>query len=501
MQIERVIEGIKNQGWYAGQIEHLEIIPERRAEYGEPHLGEEMKEYLDRQGLQLFAHQAEAIDLINDGQNVVITTPTASGKTLAFNVPIFTRMMKDPESRALYVYPTKALSQDQLEKMEEMEAGLGLDINPAVYDGDTPRSRRPKIRDKSRIIISNPYGLHQYLEWHGKWRNFFTNLDYVVLDEVHSYRGVFGSNVAMLIRRLKRIFELYGSDPEFVLSSATIANPVEHAEKLVGEDFSLVSRDTSFRGRKNFIFWNPLNYPDLSIHSQTSKLVSHLVDLGLQTLCFTQSRRTSELVAGWSSGISDKSIQAYRAGYRPRERRKIERGLRDGEIRGVAATNALELGVDIGGLDAVILSGYPGTITSSWQQAGRAGRGERDSLVILLGFENPLDQFFMKHPREFFDRDHEHAILDLENPKITAGHLACAATEMPIREDEELGWKYPDEIERLEEEGILHGTPKGEIFTGTFRASGVIKLDAISEDTVKVLHNGELLETMDLSQA
>ncbi len=501
MEIREVIAGLEEESWYEGQIEHVELLPERRAEYGDPDIDERIEDYLEREGMDLFAHQAEAINLVHDGKNVIITTPTASGKTLAFNIPVFEEMLHDGESRALYVYPTKALSQDQLETIKKLEKELGLDLDPRVYDGDTPRGVRPGIRKDSRIIISNPYGLHHYLEWHHKWSDFFSNLEYVVLDEVHSYRGVFGSNVAMVIRRMKRIFNHYDSNPQFILSSATIANPLEHSRKLVGEEFSLVKKDTSFQGRKHFLFWNPLEYPDNSPHNQTSKLVAYLVNRGLQTLCFTLSRRGSELIADWSSGYTDDPIHAYRAGYRPDERREIEKGLRNEEIRGVAATNALELGVDIGGLDAVVISGYPGTITSSWQQAGRAGRGKEDSLVILVGFENPLDQFFLKHPREFFDRDHEHAVVDPDNPKITMGHLACAATELPVRSDEELGRDYAEEVDKLTELGILQETPGGAIFAKDFRASGLVKLDKIDSTTIKVTHNGDLLETMDLSQA
>ncbi len=501
MDIREVVDGLRNQSWYEGQIEHVELLPERSAEYGDADFNDRIREYLEGEGIELFDHQAEAIKLANQGKNVIITTPTASGKTLAFNVPVFDRMMKDPDSRALYIYPTKALSQDQLQTIKDMESGLGLDLNPGVYDGDTPREARPGIRRNSRIIISNPYGLHHYLEWHHKWEDFFRNLDYVVLDEVHSYRGVFGSNVAMVIRRMKRIFDHYDADPQFVLSSATIANPLEHARELVGEDFSLVAEDSSFQGRKHFLFWNPLSNPDNSAHNQTSKLLAYLVKKGLQTLCFTLSRRMAELIADWSSGRTDAPVRAYRAGYRPEERREIEKGLREGTIRGAAATNALELGVDIGGLDAVIMSGYPGTITSSWQQAGRAGRGMDDSLVILVGFENPLDQFFLKHPREFFERDNEHAILDLDNPNITMGHLACAATELPLRDDEEMGRRYSEEIDSLVESDVLQRTPSGALFSGTFRASAAVDLDNLNETTIKVLHNGDLLETMDRPQA
>lgn len=501
-RVRRTIQDIKEEEWYGGQIEHVEELPQREAKHGEANLSPRMKSYLDEKGVRLYTHQAEAINSIQEGRDAVITTPTASGKTLAFNVPVLETLMEDPEATALYVYPTKALSNDQLETLEKMEQGLDADVNPAVYDGDTPKNRRPRIRRESRIILTNPYGLHHYLAWHGKWRKFFQNLRYVVMDEVHNYRGVFGSNVAMLTRRLRRILQNYGSDPRFVLSSATIANPDEHSKKLTGKNFEVIDEDGSESGRKHFVFWNPVEYPDRSIHRQTSDLLSTLVEDGLQTLCFTVSRRMAELVAKWSQENAPRhDIRAYRAGYLPEERRKIEEGLRTGEVEGAASTNALELGVDIGGLDAVLMSGYPGTVVSTWQQAGRAGRGREESAALLLAFENPLDQYFMKHPEKFFGKPHEHAIIDPDNPNIAMGHLMCAANELPLKENEPLATVYQEELEALEAEGILRKTPAGHVYVGEARPAAVVKLGNISQETVKVFSDGELLETMDLGQA
>jgi len=501
-RIQRAIENVKVKDWYRDQIEHIEELPEKEPKHGEADLTEEMETFLDERNIELYTHQAKAVNHVKNGENIVITTPTASGKTLAFNIPVLEKLRKDEEATALYIYPTKALSNDQLETLRAMETGLDTTVNPAVYDGDTARDRKRKIRKTSRLIITNPYGLHHYLPWHSKWKRFFENLEFVVLDEVHNYRGVFGSNVAMVVRRLKRILDHYGADPQFILSSATIANPDELSTNLTGENFEIVSQDGSGSGKKYFVFWNPLKYPDNSIHVQTSNLLTHMVEENLQTLAFTVSRRMAELVSKWSDeNSSNHTIKAYRAGYLPEERREIEKGLRTGEVDGAVSTNALELGVDIGGLDTVLISGYPGTIVSTWQQAGRAGRGEEESSAFLLAFENPLDQYFMKHPEKFFGKSPEHAIIDLENPNIAMGHLTCAAAELPLNEDEDLAESYPEELDSLEKQGVLHKTPAGYVYAGEARPVETVQLDNISQETIKVLHEGEVLETMDSEQA
>ncbi len=514
--ITNVISLLKQDPDYRDRIAHIKSLPQKKPVYGKlkRELLKNIKDYLKkRKNITLYIHQCEAIDKVREGENVVITTPTASGKTLAFNIPIFEKLYQDKKATALYLYPTKALSNDQLKVVKEMEKEAKITIRPAVYDGDTPRYKRPKIRETSRIIISNPYELHQVLPWHFKWQKFLTNLKFVVIDEAHRYRGVFGSNVAFLIRRLRRICDFYGSKPQFILSTATLANPVEFAEKLTGLKFELVKKDGSPEGKKYFVFYNP--YFDgvgrLSTHQETKKLFLLFVKNDLQTLCFTVSRKMAELITLWSKtelkesepGLTDK-ITAYRAGYLPEERREIEDKLKKGFLKGVTSTNALELGIDVGTLDSVIISGYPGTVVSTWQQAGRAGRGIDESIAVLVAFQNPLDQYFMNHPKMFFDRSHEHAIIDTNNPYILSGHLLCAASELPVRLSSDrpyFGEDFDPMLRAFKEQNLLQRTSSGWVYIGTGRAVDVVKLDNISSETFKVICNGELLETMDRTQA
>ena len=483
--------------WYEDQVETIwetGSSKPSRGEAREPFI-RSLKEWLDSEGIALYSHQTEAIELIRAGEDVALTTPTASGKTLAFNLPVLEGIEKTGAS-ALYLYPLKALANDQLGKLKETISGAGLSVEANIYDGDTPRHRRPDIRRESDIILTNPYGLHHYLPWHDKWAQFFSRLNYVLLDEAHRYRGVFGSNVALLIRRLKRILRYYDADPQFILSSATMANPKEFTHKLTGENFRVIDRDGSGGGNKHFVFWNPVHQPDRSVHGQATELFRIAVDAGMQTLAFTRSRRMAELIARWANEETARSVTSYRAGYLPEERREIERRLREGTLDGVASTNALELGVDIGGLDAVIIVGYPGSIISTWQQAGRAGRGEDDSLVIFVAFEDPLDQYLMDHPAELLGAAHENLIVDTENPHIVGGHLLCAATEMPLREEEEFMKDRTDIAEGMEEQGLLAKTGMGWIYQGEARPAKVVSLEGISGDTIEVLEGEELLETM-----
>lgn len=504
MDLEALLRLIEGRPWYRGQIVAVRSIPARDAEHGEPSmpLVEPLQRYLDARGIRLYAHQAEVIERIRAGQNVFITTPTASGKTLAFNLPILEALQRDPRATALYLYPLKALANDQLRTIQELEAATGIELRAAVYDGDTPEHLRPRIRQRSRLVLTNPYALHQYLPWHHRWRRFFRNLRFVVIDEAHRYRGVFGSNVALLIRRLRRVLQRYGADPQFVLCSATIANPEEFSRKLTGKPFAIVDRDGSPRGPRHFVFWNPLKHPGRSVHRQTSDLLALCVEAGLQTLCFTVSRSLAELVARWArESLPHRRIAAYRAGYLPEERRRIERDLKERRVDAVASTNALELGVDIGGLDAVIISGYPGTAISVWQQAGRAGRGRKPAVVFLVGFENPLDQYFLNHPDELLRRGHEHAIVDPQNAHLLMGHLLCAAAELPLGRSELGFFGAHEEHLRPLEERFLQRTPHGWIYRGTVRPMDLVSLDNLSDRTIEVRCEGELLETLDLPRA
>ncbi|MBI1729519.1 DEAD/DEAH box helicase [Candidatus Acetothermia bacterium] len=490
-----------------GAVVYSRVIPSTLPQYADLNspLPERLNHYLLKRDLKLYRHQAETYDRARSGAHIMITTPTASGKTLAFNLAVFGSLEADPNATALYLYPLKALTQDQLGTLERLEAETGINVNAAIYDGDTPEHQRPTIRESSRIILTNPYALHQYLPWHHKWRRFFRNLRYVVLDESHVYRGVFGSNISLLLRRLRRIAKHYGAEPQFILSSATLANAEEHGKNLTGLDFELVDRSGAPQGERHFLFWNSQAQKSRSIHRQTSDLLAYCVNEQLQTLCFASSRKLAELVAKWAQQASSKSkIASYRAGYSADERREIERNFRAGELRGLASTTALELGIDIGSLDAVLISGYPGTVISTWQMAGRAGRGAQPSLITLMAFENPLDQYFMKHPEQFFSRPHEYAIVDLENPYILLGHTMCASAELPVhmdRDSQYFGVKMAQSLRSLEEQKLVQKTPAGYVYRGMARPTEVVGLDRISDRSIQVLYDGQVLESMDLRRA
>ena len=514
------IDAFKNDVRYRENIAHIETIPAKKANFKRvDNLNEKIIDYLESKGMKLYNHQAETYNAIQEGEHVIITTPTASGKTLAFNLPIMETMIEDKEATALYIYPAKALSNDQLHVLENLEDEMNIKINPRTYDGDTPREDKRGIREKSRIVLTNPYQLHLILSWHHQWSRFYRNLRYIVIDESHYYKGVFGSNVAFLIKRLKRIANFYGAYPQFILSSATLANPLELANRLTGEEFQLVDNDTSPSGEKDFILYNPFknykrnkvnmkNAP--SVHMETENIFMYMMLKQIQTLCFTVSRKTTELIAMWAKndmtqikGKLAHRIAAYRAGYRPEERREIEDGLKSGKYLGVTCTNALELGIDIGSLDAVIISGYPGTMISTWQQAGRAGRSRQKSLAILIAFENQLDQYFMNNPTFFFDKPHENAIIDLTNPILQEAHLLCAAKELPLKYGEvEKYFGISDEIlEDLLSKKDLHINARGDyMYPYDDNPALDHSLDQISGQEFKIMNNGQLLETMEKSQ-
>ena len=514
------IDIFKNDVRYRDKIAHVETIPAKKATFKKvDDLNEKIIYYLDSNSVKLYQHQAKTYEAIQNDENVIITTPTASGKTLAFNLPIMETMIEDSKATALYIYPAKALANDQLHVLEKLENSLNINIYPNTYDGDTPRSKKRKIRENSRIIITNPYQLHLILSWHHQWEDFYRNLKYIVIDESHYYKGVFGSNVAFLIRRLKRIANFYGSYPQFILSSATLANPLELANMLTGEDFVLVDNDTSPSGEKDFILYNPFknyrrnksnNFDAPSVHIETENIFLYLMLKNIQTLCFTVSRKTTELIAMWAKKDMTKvkgklahRITSYRAGYQPHERREIEEGLKSGKYLGVTCTNALELGINIGSLDAVIISGYPGTMISTWQQSGRAGRSNQKSLAILIAFENQLDQYFMNNPSFFFDKPHENAIIDLSNSILQEAHLLCAADELILKEEE--AFKYfnvdYDIIDKLISQKDLYQNANGDfVYPYDDNPAMNHSLDQLSGDEFKVMNNGKLLEIMERSQ-
>ncbi len=417
----------------------------------------------------LYTHQALAWQAAHDGRHMAVVTPTASGKTLCYNLPVLDTLLRDPRARALYLFPTKALSQDQLAELNDLASRVSASVSPAVYDGDTPASARATIRRAARILITNPDMLHQgVLPHHTNWMAFFQNLRFVVLDEIHTYRGVFGSHVANVLRRLKRVCAFYGAAPQFICCSATIGNPLELAQKLVEEDVVLIDEDGSPKGEKHLVFYNP---PLLDAQTglrrgallEALSLAARAAELDLQTIVFARSRQSAEVLLAYlrdtlrKRGVKPETVHGYRGGYLPSERRQIEKALRDGSARAVVSTNALELGVDIGNLEACVMAGYPGTIASTWQQAGRAGRRSGASVAVLVASADPLDQYIVRHPDYFFGRPPEHALIHPDNPRILASHIRCAAFELPFRDGETLGGAEatPDILARLEQDGVL----------------------------------------------
>lgn len=448
------------------RLAHLRVLPARDPDpIPLPDLPEPLPGRLELLGITgLFPHQASALELLGAGKHVVVATGTASGKTLVYNLHVAREILRDPRRTALYLFPTKALARDQLRQLRALRLPQ---IRAAVYDGDTPREERPLIRRTANLVLSNPDMLHaSLLPDHARWADFFLRLSLVVVDEAHVARGVFGSHVAMVLRRLRRLIARYGGDPRFVLSSATIGNAAEHAERLTGVRCEAVDEDRSPSGEKLFALWNPPLMDEESgarrgAVSEAAMLLTRLVEGEARSIAFTRSRRASELLAEIVRRDLPRSLGArvktYRAGYLPEERRRLERALADGELLAVASTSALELGIDIGSLDAAVLAGYPGTRASMWQQAGRAGRRSARSLAFLVAQDDPLDQYLVGHPQDLFDKPAEDAVVDPTNPYVLAPHLRCAAREQPL-DPEELrffGDGAPEAVARLLETGEL----------------------------------------------
>ncbi|MFE8695708.1 DEAD/DEAH box helicase [Cytobacillus sp. FJAT-53684] len=452
-------------------IVHWQTIEEKEAKSADlpTDIHPRLKEALQKRGItSLYTHQKSAYDTAMTGASLVAVTPTASGKTLCYNLPVLQTIINDSNSRALYIFPTKALAQDQKSEINEIIEESGLKINSYTYDGDTSSNIRQKVRRAGHVVITNPDMLHSaILPHHTKWVSLFENLKFVVIDELHIYRGVFGSHVANVIRRLRRICRFYGSDPTFICTSATIANPLELAEELTEKPVVLIDNNGAPSGRKHFVFYNPpiVNKP-LNIRRSATlevrKLAGELLKNKIQTIIFARSRVRVEILLTYlqeliKHKLGPKAIRGYRGGYLPTERREIEKGLRSGEIYGVVSTNALELGVDIGQLQVCIMTGYPGTIASSWQQAGRAGRRHSESLVIIVASSSPLDQYVIQHPDYFFNRSPETARINPDNLIILIDHIKCAAYELPFKDGERFGSFETEEVlEYLAEERVLY---------------------------------------------
>lgn len=470
--IEMIIEQLRADRRFASCITSWHTIPPRpaRSVPVPEEIDDRLKRALDRIGVRsLYTHQSEAFQTIRDGKHTAIVTGTASGKTLCYNLPVLDRLLRDPDARALYLFPTKALAQDQYTSLHELIGVAGVDIKTHTYDGDTPANVRRIIRSAGQVVISNPDMLHAgILPHHTTWHNLFENLQFVIIDEMHGYRGVFGSQVANVIRRLRRVCSHYGTRPTFILTSATIANPAELAEELIGEPVVVIDRDGAPHGRKEIAFYNPpVVNAELGVRRssvlEVSRLATELIRGGAHTIVFARTRTTAEVLLTYLKESlpprlgSAESIRGYRGGYLPQQRREIERGLREGQVRAVVTTNALELGVDIGSLDACVMCGYPGTIASAWQQSGRAGRRDGVALAVLVASANPLDQFIVQNPTYFLNRQPENGLINPDNLLILLDQIKCAAFELPFKDGERFGAEEPRELlEYLEEERILH---------------------------------------------
>ena len=457
---------------------------------------------------QLYSHQAKAFDTVAKGEHLVVVTPTASGKTLCYNLPVLQALVQQPEARVLYLFPTKALAQDQLAELMELSKSLP-DMRMFTYDGDTPQDARRSVRARANLVLTNPDMLHSgILPHHTKWVNLFQNLKYVVIDELHAYRGVFGSHLANVLRRLKRICRHYGATPQFIMASATIANPGDLAQRLTGETVVELNESGAPTGEKTFMVYNPpVVNPELGIRApylgEASKLATRFLKKKVATIVFCQSRLSTEVVlASIKKGVEDKTgdsgiVRGYRGGYLPLRRREVEQGLRSGDVLGVVSTSALELGIDIGHLDVAVLAGYPGTIASMWQQAGRAGRRTGESAAVMVATSSPMDQYLAAHPDYLFGASPEHARINPENPFILINHVKCAAFELPVGAEEAFGGDVSAHLAALEDEGVLHRAgehfhwssetyPADHISLRTVTSDNFLVIDTTARDAAQV---------------
>lgn len=517
--VEAFIENLKTNKDYQGQVAHLEVIASKQAKFGrlkEP-LESLLRERLKTLGIaKLYSHQAKAINLIRQGKNVIVTSGTASGKSLSYNLPVLETILKQPKATALYLFPTKALAQDQLRVLD----GFAIpNLKAATYDGDTPRDERAWARRNANLVLTNPDMLSLgFLPLHKTWGNLLLNLTFIVVDEAHTLRGIFGSNVANVLRRLRRVCASYGSRHQFILTSATLANPKELAKNLTGLEFEVIEDDGSSMSQKYFVFWNPPfvdtetkkslgGRSDLrkSSNSEASYLFVKLAEAGLRNITFSKSRKTAELVYSYGKKQTVPKIasrlSSYRAGYLPKERRAIEKRLFSGKLLGVSSTNALELGVDVGSLDAAVINGFPGTIASTWQQAGRAGRRQSTSAAFLVATQDPLDQYYMKYPADFFGKPHEEAIVNFSNPYLLKRHLVCAAYEEPLSKADKqyFGDGFLSTVKDLATEGKLIQRGNKWFYRGRDFPASNVNIRSVSSSLYLIVEQqtGTLLGTVD----
>ncbi len=466
---------------------------------------------------QLYTHQAAAAEAVHAGKNVVIVTPTASGKTLCYNLPVLNAILEDTDTRALYLFPTKALAQDQLAELHDLNQRLDNRFGVFTYDGDTPSDARKAIREKGHMVLTNPDMLHTgILPHHTRWTRLFENLRYIVIDELHTYRGVFGSHLCNVLRRLRRIARFYGREPQFICCSATIANPGDLASRLIEGEVEVLAANGAPAAEKTFVFYNPpvVNRAlgiRRSYMNESSRVAQEFLKHDLQTMVFANSRLHTELLLTYLQQANPQlpgkpeTIRGYRGGYLPGERREIERGLRDGRIRGVVSTSALELGIDIGSLDSVVMAGYPGTIAGTWQRAGRAGRRSGSSCAVMVASSAPLDQFIVRHPDYFFGNTPEHAFIQPDNLEILVNHLKCAAFELPIAPDEKFGEvDVPDLCARLAEAGFLHHAGEHYHWTQEAYPADTVSLRSVTSDNfiiIDITGQPEVIGEVDFSSA
>ena len=498
-------------------VQHIPAQEARFADYPDDADPAVVTAFKKRGYSRLYSHQRSSWEALKQGKNVVIVTPTASGKTLCYNLPVLDAIVRNPSSRAVYLFPTKALSQDQRAELDEVTKLIPSEVRIFTYDGDTPQDARRAIRAQGHIVLTNPDMLHSgILPHHTKWIKLFENLKYIVIDELHNYRGIFGSHLANILRRLKRIANFYGSNPQFILCTATIANPVDVAAKMIEAPVTLIDNNGAPRGEKFFVFYTPPIVNEAlgirrSYVNESRRVASLFLRNDLQTIVFAQSRLITEVLLTYLKQDIEKTIKdegkirGYRGGYLPLKRREIEKGLREGKILGVVSTNALELGIDIGTLDVAVLAGYPGTIASTWQRAGRAGRKSGKSAAVLVASSSPLDQFIVHHPEYFFTRSPEMALINPDNLSILVSHIECGAFELPFQEKEKFGTAEIGEILKfLEEEKLLHHSKDKWYWTSDAYPADGISLRSISSDNFVVVDTTEkarVLAEVDFSSA
>jgi len=501
--LSKSLDRLKVMGSRSNSIKIIKHIPPRLGcfkEYPSDIHPSLVKAFKQKGFSRLYTHQFDSWQLSQEKRNTVVVTPTASGKTLCYNLPVLDSVLKNPSARSIYIFPTKALSQDQRAELDDTIALLPEEVRIFTYDGDTPQDARKAIRARGHIIITNPDMLHTgILPHHTKWIKLFENLKYIVIDELHNYRGIFGSHLANILRRLKRIAHFYGTSPQFILCTATIANPVEMAQKTIEEPVSLVDENGAPSGEKYFMFYNPPvvnKYLGIrrSYVNEARSVASVFLKQKLQTIVFAQSRLITEVLLTYLKHDFENKIQyeglirGYRGGYLPKKRREIEKKLREGKILGVVSTNALELGIDIGSLDVAVLAGYPGSISSTWQRAGRAGRKSGASCAVLIASSSPLDQFIINNPDYFFSKNPEKSLINPDNLSILVNHVECAAFELPFKDGEKFGRiEISDILHFLEDENLVtHSKDKWYWTSDAYPADGV-SLRSISSDNFVVV--------------